>query len=105
MFISLLNNFLFLRHLFFLKKSNAIKTVISTVRTKMLLTVRDLDTSKFKSIESRNQNHFSENNTSIDRVCLAQLVRFLVVKLIHSSSNPIFDMCVVFMANYSFSGR
>jgi hypothetical protein len=37
--------------------------------------------------------------------CLAQLVRFLVVELIHSGSNLIFDMGVVFSANYSFSGR
>jgi hypothetical protein len=39
------------------------------------------------------------------RVDLAQLVRFLVVELIHSGLNIIFDMSVVFMANYSFSGR
>jgi hypothetical protein len=37
--------------------------------------------------------------------CLAQLVRFLVVELIHSGSNLIFDMSVVFLTNYSFSGR
>jgi hypothetical protein len=36
---------------------------------------------------------------------LAQLIRFLVVKLIHSDSNSRFDMCVVFTTNYSFSGR
>jgi hypothetical protein len=39
------------------------------------------------------------------RVDLAQLVRFLVVELTHPGSNPIFDMGVAFMANYSFSGR
>jgi hypothetical protein len=39
------------------------------------------------------------------RMDLAQLVRFLVVELTHSCSNPIFDMCVVFTTNYSFSGR
>jgi hypothetical protein len=39
------------------------------------------------------------------RVDLAQLVRLLVVELIHSGSNIIFDMGVVFMANYSFSWR
>jgi hypothetical protein len=33
------------------------------------------------------------------RVGLAQLVRFLVVELIHLGSNPRFDMGVVFMAN------
>jgi hypothetical protein len=38
-------------------------------------------------------------------VGLAQLVRFLVVELTHSGSNPRFDMGVIFMANYSFSGR
>jgi hypothetical protein len=39
------------------------------------------------------------------RVGLAQLVRFLVVKLIHPCLNPRFDIGVAFMANYSFSGR
>jgi hypothetical protein len=39
------------------------------------------------------------------RVGLAQLVRFLVVELTHSDLNFRFDMCVVFMANYFFSGR
>jgi hypothetical protein len=38
-------------------------------------------------------------------VGLAQLVRFLVVKLIHSDLNTRFDMCVIFTANYSFNGR
>jgi hypothetical protein len=37
-------------------------------------------------------------------VGLAQLVGFLVVKLTHLDLNPIFNMSVVFMANYSFSG-
>jgi hypothetical protein len=35
---------------------------------------------------------------------LAQLVRFLVVELTHPDSNFRFDMSVVFMTNYSFSG-
>ena len=39
------------------------------------------------------------------RVDLAQLVRFLVVKLTHPGLNPRFDMSVAFTANYSFSGR
>jgi hypothetical protein len=38
-------------------------------------------------------------------VGLAQLVRFLVVELTYSGSNLRFDMGVVFMVNYSFSGR
>jgi hypothetical protein len=38
-------------------------------------------------------------------VGLAQLIRFLVVELTHSGLNHRFDMCVVFTANYSFSGR
>jgi hypothetical protein len=38
-------------------------------------------------------------------VGLVQLIRFLVVELIHLNSNLRFDMVVVFMANYSFSGR
>jgi hypothetical protein len=38
-------------------------------------------------------------------VGLAQLVRFIVMELIHSGLNTRFDMGVVFTANYSFSGR
>jgi hypothetical protein len=38
-------------------------------------------------------------------VVLVQLVRFLVLELIHSGSNSRFDMVVVFMTNYSFSGN
>jgi hypothetical protein len=38
-------------------------------------------------------------------VGLAELIRFLVVvKLIYPGLNPKFDMCVVFMTNYFFSG-
>jgi hypothetical protein len=36
---------------------------------------------------------------------LVQLVRFLVVELIHPGLNPKFDMYVTFTTNYSFSGR
>jgi hypothetical protein len=36
---------------------------------------------------------------------LAQLIRFLVVKLIHSDSNFRFDICIIFMTNYFFSER
>jgi hypothetical protein len=43
--------------------------------------------------------------TSICRVGLAQLVRFLVVKLIHTDSNLRFDMGIAFTVNYSFSER
>jgi hypothetical protein len=45
------------------------------------------------------------DTVSNGRVALVQLVRFLVVKLTHPASNPRFDMIIVFMANYSFSGR
>jgi hypothetical protein len=38
-------------------------------------------------------------------VGLGQLVRFLVVKLIHHNSNSRFDIGVAFTANYSFSRR
>jgi hypothetical protein len=38
-------------------------------------------------------------------VGLAHLVRLLVVELTHPDSNPRFDMCVAFTANYSFSER
>jgi hypothetical protein len=36
---------------------------------------------------------------------LAQLVRFLVVELIHSDLNTKFDIDVIFTINYSFSVR
>jgi hypothetical protein len=42
-----------------------------------------------------------ERNTG--RVGLSQLVRLLVVELTHPVLNTTFDICVVFMANYSFS--
>jgi hypothetical protein len=38
-------------------------------------------------------------------VSLVQLVRFLVVEITHPDSNSRFNMRVVFMTNYSFSGR
>jgi hypothetical protein len=38
------------------------------------------------------------------RVGLAQLVRFLVVELTYSGLNAIFDMSVIFTANYFFRG-
>jgi hypothetical protein len=39
------------------------------------------------------------------RVDLAQLIKFLVVKLTHLDLNSIFDICVAFTPNYFFSGR
>jgi hypothetical protein len=36
---------------------------------------------------------------------LDQLVRFLVVELIHPDLNSRFDICVVFITNYFFSER
>jgi hypothetical protein len=39
------------------------------------------------------------------RVGLVQLVRFLMVELIHPDSNSKFDIVVAFMINYSFSAR
>jgi hypothetical protein len=39
------------------------------------------------------------------RVGLAQLIRFLMVELTYSGLNFRFNMCVIFMANYSSSGR
>jgi hypothetical protein len=41
----------------------------------------------------------------IYRVGLAQLVRFLMVELINSGLISKFDMCVIFIPNYSFSGN
>jgi hypothetical protein len=38
-------------------------------------------------------------------VSLVQLVRFLVVELIHLNLNSIFDMCVTFTTNYFISER
>jgi hypothetical protein len=37
-------------------------------------------------------------------VNLTQLVRFLVIELTHPDSNPGFNMNVIFIVNYSFSG-
>jgi hypothetical protein len=39
------------------------------------------------------------------KVGLVQPVRFLVVKLIYSDLNFRFDISVIFMANYFFSGK
>jgi hypothetical protein len=39
------------------------------------------------------------------RVGLVQLVIFLVIELTQLVSNPTFDVGIVFMTNYSFSGR
>jgi hypothetical protein len=39
------------------------------------------------------------------RESMLELVRFLVVELTHSDSNPIFDIDIVFTTDYSFSGR
>jgi hypothetical protein len=36
-------------------------------------------------------------------VSLVQLVRFLVVELIHSDLNSRFDVCIVFITNYFFN--
>jgi hypothetical protein len=44
-------------------------------------------------------------NYCIGKVCLVQLVRFLIVKQIYLDLNFKFDINVVFMANYFFSGR
>jgi hypothetical protein len=41
----------------------------------------------------------------MDRVRLAQLVRFIVVKITHPDSNTRFNMDVPFTINYFFSGR
>jgi hypothetical protein len=41
--------------------------------------------------------------SKIGRMGLAQLVRFLVVELIHPSLNSIFDMSVAFTTNYFFN--
>jgi hypothetical protein len=38
-------------------------------------------------------------------ISLAQLFRFLMVELTHINLNPRFDMGIVFMTNYFFSGR
>jgi hypothetical protein len=58
-----------------------------------------------KPKDSRGGLGIRDLNTVPHRVGLTQLVRFLVVELTNRGSNPIFDMCVIFTANYSFSGR
>jgi hypothetical protein len=64
-------------------------------------------TPKRMQIEEEKTNLFTGflNSDVLCRVGLAQLVRFLVVELIHSDSNSKFNICVVFTANYSFSGK
>jgi hypothetical protein len=47
--------------------------------------------------------HAGRNNMNL--VGLVYLIRFLVMKLIYSDSIFIFDMSVIFMTNYFFSGR
>jgi hypothetical protein len=47
--------------------------------------------------------HAGRNNMNL--MGLVQLIRFLVVKLIQSDLNFIFNMIVVFITNYSFSER
>jgi hypothetical protein len=57
-----------------------------------------------ESIEEFRTRYWSTHKgNKFCRVGLVQLVRFLVMKLIHSCSNSRFDMCVIFMTNYSFS--
>jgi hypothetical protein len=51
------------------------------------------------------RRHDESMNWEFCRQGLAQLVRFLVVELIHPDLNLRFDTCVVFMINYFFSGR
>jgi hypothetical protein len=55
---------------------------------------------RYEDIRSRDADHvrFRYNLT-------VQLIRFLVMKLTHLGSNLRFDMCIVFMDNYSISGR
>jgi hypothetical protein len=50
-------------------------------------------------------NNNKTKTEGVSRVGLAQLVRFIVVELIHLGSNTRFDMSVAFMTNYSFSER
>jgi hypothetical protein len=50
----------------------------------------------------------TEGITKISMACrlrLTQLVKFFIVESIHPGLNPIFDLCVIFMINYSFNGR
>jgi hypothetical protein len=42
---------------------------------------------------------------TIWKISLAQMVRFLGVKLAHQGSNLKFDICIVFTTNYLFNGR
>jgi hypothetical protein len=54
---------------------------------------------------SLNSSRIQAYVTLYRRVGLAQLVRFLAVELTHPSLNPKFDMGVIFITNYFFSGR
>jgi hypothetical protein len=61
--------------------------------------------SQHGSLPRHDMRHSRHVDKFLCRVSLAQLVRLLVVELNHTCSNTKFDMCVVFTANYSFSGR
>jgi hypothetical protein len=72
----------------------------------------NVDEAAIEALQKRfiSNSHIAEklsitNVTDCCRVYLAQLIRFLVMELTHSGLNPKFDMCVVFMTNYSFSER
>jgi hypothetical protein len=56
-----------------------------------------------KSLLSSSPQRKEKQITGRSRVRLAQLIRFLVVELIHPVLNHRFDMSVVFTINYSFS--
>jgi hypothetical protein len=78
--------------------------LLKTTDTKhscLVLILYDLErvTQKKMQGEARQQQKMDS------RVGLAQLVRFLVVELIHRGLNSRFDMGVTFIANYFFSGR
>jgi hypothetical protein len=48
---------------------------------------------------------FSFQLIRFDRMGLAKLIRFLVVKLTHPYLNPRFDICIIFTLNYFFSDK
>ncbi len=56
------------------------------------------------SLSSQHPILLTQHVSFFSRVGLAQLVRFLVVKLTYSGLNSIFDMSVIFTANYFFRG-
>jgi hypothetical protein len=57
----------------------------------------------FREVCSHSETLYQQAKKTCTQICtvdLVQLIRFLVMKLIHSVLNHRFDMCVIFTINY-----